>query len=216
MVEFLGNVSAESSVADYLRRQILTGELSTGDKLRQSDIAAELGVSTTPVREAFRSLTAEGLVEIDTHRGAMIRKLRDSELIEVLELQLVVEKEALRHSVPQMETQSLEVAESLHRKMLLTNDPTDWSLLNRDFHLALSAPSERTRTLRILRELFNVGTVQLREDIQNWDGRKAAGEADHGRILAAARAGNLDELSLLIDNHVGAAIEHLRELARVH
>ncbi len=213
MVEFLGNVSAESSVADYLRRQILTGELSMGDKLRQSDIALELGVSTTPVREAFRSLAAEGLVEIDTHRGAMIRKLAASELIEVLELQLVLEQEALRHAVPHMTEAALEQAEALHLEMTRTDDPTDWSLLNRDFHLALSGASGRKRTLRILRELFNVGTVQLREDIQNWDGRRAAGEADHANILAAVRAGDIDEINRQIQNHIGAAVEHLEELS---
>ena len=210
MVEFLGNLSAESSVTDFLRRRILTGELTVGEKLRQTDIAVELGVSTTPVREAFRSLVAEGLVEIDTHRGATIRRLTPGEIIEVLELQGVIQIDALRYAVPRMTVEILAEAESVHRRMVRTKDPTEWSMLNGDFHLALASASERRRSLRILRELFNVGMIQLRQDIETWKGRRAEGETEHAQMIEAVRNKDVRALNSLVRHHVGVAIEHLR------
>ena len=210
--EPLGVVSAEGSVAEILRRRILSGRLGVGARLRQADIAQELGVSTTPVREALRSLTAEGLLEIDTNRGAVIRRLSDDELIEVLELQLLIEAASLRASVPVMTEAALMQAEFLHRRMLDSVDGAEWSLLNRDFHIALASPSGRIRTQRTLRELLNVSTIQLRQDIEDWEGRRAQGEADHARFLEIARAGDVEAAVALIEAHTGAAIEHRIEM----
>ncbi len=205
-------VSAESSVAEILRRRILSGRLGVGARLRQADIAQELGVSTTPVREALRSLTAEGLLEIDTNRGAVIRKLSDDELIEVLELQVLIESASLRSSIPAMTEAALEQAAFLHQRMLDSEDAVEWALLNRDFHLTLAIPSGRARTLRSLRELLNVSTIQLRQDIEDWEGRRAQGERDHARFIEIARRGDTEAAIELIESHTGAAIRHRQEL----
>lgn len=205
-------VSAEGSVADILRRRILSGRLGVGARLRQTDIAQELGVSTTPVREALRSLTAEGLVEIDTNRGAIIRKLGDDELVEVLELQVLIESASLRSSIPAMTEAALAQAEFLHRRMVDSENAVEWALLNRDFHLALAEPSGRVRTRRTLRELLNVSTIQLRQDIEDWEGRRAQGERDHARFIEIARAGDVEAAVQLIEAHTGAAIRHRLEI----
>jgi DNA-binding GntR family transcriptional regulator len=209
----LGAISAEHSVADVLRRRILRGELEVGAHLRQSEIAKDLGVSTTPVREALRSLTAEGLVAIDTNRGAVIRKLSDEELVEILELQLIVEASAARSAIPRMDARTLERASSIHEEMRQTTDATEWALLNREFHLTLTAPAGKPRTHRLLRELLSVSTIQLREDIDGWEGRRAQGELDHARFIELARAGEVDRTVALIEAHTGAAIAHRRSVA---
>jgi DNA-binding GntR family transcriptional regulator len=206
-----GAVSTESSVADILRRRILTGQLVVGDHLRQSDIAVELGVSTTPVREALRSLAAEGLVQIDTNRGALIRKLSRAELIELLELQLVVEKVTLVAALPLMTSEILIDAQALHGQMIDSSDPTEWALLNRDFHLLLSRASGRVRTLRVLREVINVTTLQLRQDISDWVGRRGAGECEHADLLEAIRAQDESRVVQILTDHLQVSIDHLRE-----
>jgi DNA-binding GntR family transcriptional regulator len=202
--------STESQVLDILRTRILTGEYPIGARLRQSDIASDLHTSTTPVREALRDLAAEGLVQIDTHRGAVIRELSKDELIEVLELQLMVEIETLRHAVPNYSDAVLTKAESLHREMLACADPLQFTILNYEFHMALSEPSGRTRSLTILRTLFNVATVQITEDISSWDGRRAVGEADHAEMIAAGRERDVERMLGIIRRHTEPAIEHLR------
>lgn len=61
--------TTQSWVADELRARIVVGTIPVGSRLRQVDVATEFKVSTTPVREAFRTLATEGLVQIDEHRG---------------------------------------------------------------------------------------------------------------------------------------------------
>lgn len=68
----LGAVTKTDSVYAHLRRAIVAGTLSPQTPLRQERIAAGLGVSATPVREAFRRLEAEGLVRRDPHRGVVV------------------------------------------------------------------------------------------------------------------------------------------------
>ena len=68
----LGRNTTAKMVAGMLRDQIQDGGLAPGTRLRQNEIAERFGVSTTPVREAFAQLQAEGLVRIDPHRGAVV------------------------------------------------------------------------------------------------------------------------------------------------
>src|ERR1044072_3141722 len=65
-------VTPRHAVADGLPRGCLVGQPPPGPRLRQLDVARELGVSTTPVREAFTSLAREGLVQQDAHRGVFV------------------------------------------------------------------------------------------------------------------------------------------------
>ena len=67
--------TTQSWVADELRARIIVGTIPVGARLRQVDVATEFKVSTTPVREAFRALATEGLVQIDEHRGVVVRRL---------------------------------------------------------------------------------------------------------------------------------------------
>jgi DNA-binding transcriptional MocR family regulator len=78
--------TAHEYVRDTLRQAILRGSVTGGTRLVQADIAARLGVSTTPVREALRDLATEGLIHLDAHRGAVVRELTYQELIEIYDV----------------------------------------------------------------------------------------------------------------------------------
>jgi DNA-binding GntR family transcriptional regulator len=70
----------EEYVADFLRAAILSGEIARGTRLKQADLAAQLGLSITPVREALKLLAAEGFVHGATHRGALVAPLKSQRL----------------------------------------------------------------------------------------------------------------------------------------
>jgi len=69
-----GHRTAHEFVKESLRRAILRGDLSGGERLIQADLATMLNVSTTPVREALRDLATEGLITLDRHRGGVVRE----------------------------------------------------------------------------------------------------------------------------------------------
>jgi DNA-binding GntR family transcriptional regulator len=76
----------DSFVVDELRERIVSGTLPAGTKIDQQALAEELGVSRMPVREALRRLSAEGFVQLISHRGAVVAELSHDEIIEVYEM----------------------------------------------------------------------------------------------------------------------------------
>ena len=75
----------------HLRDRILGGDLAPGQVLQQRELAASLGISTTPLREALRRLMTEGLVELDSHRDARITDLRAEQARDLLELRMALD-----------------------------------------------------------------------------------------------------------------------------
>lgn len=88
--------TARHLVADYLRQAILTGELGPGQKLGVGEIATMLGVSHTPIREAFQVLAGEGLVRINEYRSAQVAELSADEYEEIMLMRLPLEGLAAR------------------------------------------------------------------------------------------------------------------------
>ena len=79
---------------DYLRRRVLDGTFSPGERLSPAAVARSLGVSHIPVREAITQLQSEGLIVQFPHRGVFVRQADREELIELMELRSVLERSA--------------------------------------------------------------------------------------------------------------------------
>src|SRR5262245_65995160 len=75
-------------VAEVIRQRILSGQLKGGQPIRQEHLAAEMGVSRIPLREALKQLAAEGFVTLDSHKGAVVAELSVDEVEELLHLRL--------------------------------------------------------------------------------------------------------------------------------
>jgi DNA-binding GntR family transcriptional regulator len=91
--------TAEESTVTALRRAILEGVLPPGERLRQETLAAELGVSRIPLRDAFRRLEAEGLIRIDGRRGARVASLTVEDVYELYELRRLIEVHCIRLAI---------------------------------------------------------------------------------------------------------------------
>ncbi|MDT0310548.1 GntR family transcriptional regulator [Streptomyces sp. DSM 44917] len=85
-------------LADALREEILAGRLSPGGEFTVREIAEQYGVSATPVREALVDLSAQGLLEVEQHRGFRIRRFSLSDFHHMIEAQTLVSEGILRHS----------------------------------------------------------------------------------------------------------------------
>jgi DNA-binding GntR family transcriptional regulator len=200
--------TVQSWVAEVLRERIIIGALPVGSRLRQTDIASELGVSTTPVREAFRSLATEGLVQIDEHRGVVVRRLSIDECIEMQELIVVVEADNLLHSVPLMDDATLDEAEGICRKLARAGNR--YPLLNRDLHLTLARPSGRRRAIALLTELLTLSALHVPADSSRIAGRREQASEEHWALVAAARAGDAEGAAHLLREHCQPILNLLR------
>jgi DNA-binding GntR family transcriptional regulator len=144
----MSDVSSLSTVErayEEIRRQILAGELLEGAPIRQDDIAAKIGVSKIPVREALMRLQSEGWVTLKRNAGAFVTPLTASDCIEMLDLRIALECRALELAVPNMAPSDLALAEHLLKRYEKADTPQSWSELNLAFHQTLYAPADRPR-----------------------------------------------------------------------
>ena len=121
-------------VAALLREQILRAELEPGARLRQEEIATRLSVSTTPVREAFRILEAEGLVRLDPGRGVLVFRPSMEELRETYEIREALEMLAIEHAVETMTETEIEELERILDELDRCEDRDEWIRLNNRYH----------------------------------------------------------------------------------
>src|SRR5690606_32216344 len=98
----------EEQVADYLRERIISGVYPRGSRLKQAEIAEQLQLSITPVREALKLLEAEGYVEGGSYRGARVVPFDASASNEILQLRLQLESQLVRSAVEKISTKDIE------------------------------------------------------------------------------------------------------------
>jgi DNA-binding GntR family transcriptional regulator len=206
----LGAITTQSRIVEALRGRIMSGELPTGARLRQVDLAEELGVSTTPLREAFRTLAEEGLLRIDSHRGAVVRTTTAAEQVEILELLRVNESDNLEHAIARMTPQHLAEAGAVHQSLRRERDPSRWALGNRDFHWALARASARPLALDILRRLLNQSALHIRTDIERSPARRKEALTEHDRLLAACTDGDISQARAVLWQHITTALDNVR------
>ncbi|MEI9904327.1 MAG: GntR family transcriptional regulator [Asticcacaulis sp.] len=133
--------STAAALADTLRGEINRGRWKHGQVLRQEDLAEEYRVSRLPVREALALLQAEGLVNIETHRGARIASLAADDIREIFSLRILLEGEALRAATPCHTAKSLRILTRWQDDLEAEDEPVAWIATDRAFHEALYEPA---------------------------------------------------------------------------
>jgi len=198
------------AVADELRRLIQSGELAPGARLYQVEIARRIGVSTTPVREAFTRLAREGLVRQDAHRGAMVFLPSLDELNENYEIRIALESLATRVAAEQLSDEDLEALDDLTRQMRETDDPHEYLGLNRAFHARIYAAANRPRLAEMIENLRDAaaGYISLLESEDDPAYAKQA-QDEHERIVAALRARRPAAAAKAMTEHLRNSADHI-------
>jgi DNA-binding GntR family transcriptional regulator len=193
-----------AQVAARIREKILTGAYAPGSPLLQDSIAAELGVSKIPVREALVSLRAEGLVDLFAHRGFQVRPLSAAEVEEVLQLRLQLEPEAVatgaRQALPEDRQTARGCLDQLNAS-LAAEQLMNAGDLNRAFHLALVVPRLQPVTFEMLTRLHTLSQRYVRIHLVP-DGRVRRARREHEALYEAWVARKSNEARRLTRQHI--------------
>lgn len=203
-------VTAHELVRSTVRSAILRGTLRGGTRLRQADLAAQLRVSTTPVREALRDLATEGLVDLDAHRGAVVHELSLGELREIYDLRRRLEPHAMEQAAGRLATSTLDAADDLQRQMDVETDLAAWVDLNRRFHAVLLDDPERPRLRGILRTLQDSAAPYVGLLLQKRARDPAGANAEHRELLVALRTGDGVAAAEVTERHLAGTIVALQ------
>jgi DNA-binding GntR family transcriptional regulator len=178
-----GGQTAHEFAHATLRHAILTGQIPAGSRLVQSDLAAQLSLSTTPVREALRDLATEGLIRFDPHRGAVVHRLTQREVEEIYRIRGLLEPEIIQRAVERITEAQLNEAERIQRAADSETDAALWSDLNLRFHVIFSEAADSPRLGTMVSGLQDMAALRARV----FPPRSAAADGWSLRALAAAR-----------------------------
>jgi DNA-binding GntR family transcriptional regulator len=188
-------------LADKIREAILRGVYPSGVKLRQEELAATLGCSVIPLREALHTLASEGLVEFLPNRGARVRPISSKELREMAEVRSALAAQGIRQAWPNMKPATLVKARAIVQRMEKARDPLMRVRLYADFHEAILAPARRPYLVETIRGIILSGLRYMPVWLEAW--------AASGVTITPGFAPVLDALE---KNDVAGALAHLQRV----
>lgn len=194
-----------------LRDRILTGVLPAGSVLPQGRLAQEIGVSTTPLREAVRRLAAEGLIMLEAHRDARVAEVTAAEARHLYEVRASVDPLAASLAASRRTDEDLE---QLHRaeadlRPLGGNATLDALIAHREFHRSIYRASGNPLLVDILERLwdkadrYRMVALETRRDSEE-DSRRVAKE--HRQIAAAVESGDADAAAQAMRVHIDKSL----------
>jgi DNA-binding GntR family transcriptional regulator len=205
----LNIASVVDQVYEAIRERITSGSLPRGARVHQEDLAEELGVSRTPVREALRRLAAEGLVEMRTNRGARVADIDQGGMRGAYDARLVVEPGAARLAAGRRLPEPLarmRAAVAAQRRSLRNVERSFEA--NREFHLALVAASGNDYLLQLVERLWvaRIGATIYERQVETQE-RMVLDVREHEQILEAIEAGDGRRAESLTRRHLADAMK---------
>lgn len=202
-----GRRTAHEFVKESLRRAILRGELSGGARLIQSELAATLNVSTTPVREALRDLATEGLITLDRHRGGVVRELNWSEMDEIRVIRQQLEPLSVRLGVERIADDELAEADGLRQRMSKERDLGNWVELNTQFHRVFHESTRVVRLAVILKSFEETSAIYVAQ-AQRWHPEiRRRADDEHQALIQAFRARDVERAVAVMRGHAAMPID---------
>ena len=204
------------TTVEELRAAIRSGKLAPGSRLRQLETAKRLGVSSTPVREAFAALEREGLVVSTAHKGIVVFEPTLSDLQEAYQIRQLLEVLAVERAVPLMTDEDIQDLSELHGQMEELKggerDHPRFVELNRAFHARIYSVAGMPRLERMISDLRDSSEAYVamhRSLIRD----EAQTSADHAAIVEACRRRDATSAGQATRAHLGHTMDALsREL----
>jgi DNA-binding GntR family transcriptional regulator len=178
-------------LAGAIREAILRGVYPAGVKLRQEELAASLGCSVIPLREALHTLASEGLVEFLPNRGATVRPISSREMLEMSEVRSALAAQGMRQAWPNMKPSTIAKARAIVVRMEKARDPLLRVRLYADFHEAILAPAGRPYLVATIRGIILSGLRYMPVWLEAWAATGVAEPPSFTPVLDALEKNDL-------------------------
>jgi len=199
--QFIRDGSSSIDIYAVLKDRIVKGVLAGGTPLKQTNLAAEFGVSKIPVREALRQLESAGLVEFRPRRGAIVIELSAEDVLDLLDVRLALECRALELAIPNMVDDEISLAHEILEEYSDESEIEGWSKLNVRFHNSLYAACDRPHLLSYIDDVKNRMGAYLQFNVTMARGFSRPHE-EHQQLLAACEARDVDAAVQILRTHI--------------
>lgn len=206
---------APTTQADYahnaIRKAIITGVLRSGDRLVQADLARELAISITPVREALQRLKEEGLAASLPYRGMTVAELDVEAVNEIYAMRKLVEPILIRRTITSVTEADIARGRELIEAMEETEDLLDFTSLNEKFH-EVTMKYDDSWTSRIVQMLAGASSPYVSISLRLRPEQIEESHVAHRNILKAVAARDTERVVELEVEHLDSTLQILRDL----
>lgn len=200
-------------VARYVRRRIFDGTFAAGEYLRLDQLAAEVGISVTPVREALLTLRAEGLLDQHPRRGFMVVAVTARDIADVAGVQAYVGGELAARAAENVTDEQLAALTAIQDDLEKAYDGADLERtvrLNHDYHRMINVVADAPKLAHVMSTITRYAPESVFPTLEGWPRQSIH---DHRRVLAALGRRDPREACAAMAEHfaVGVAplVEHL-------
>jgi DNA-binding GntR family transcriptional regulator len=200
-------------VATHLRALIMSGRLRPGERVRLEEVAEQLGVSITPVREALLTLRGEDMVELEPRRGYVVAPLSKQDIIDVFTLQGDIAGELAARASVRLTAKHLAELSTVDRKLARARKSEDIELLEFEFHRTVNRLAGARKLSWLLRAATRYTPARFLSSDPGW---RTTMRTDHAALLAAFAAGDPEGARAAMGRHFSDGadrlVKHLEDL----
>lgn len=206
-IKAIGRQPLSDRVYEALKKAIINGHLSTATKLREIDVARKMGVSPTPVREAFRRLATEGFLSSTPWRGVQVRSFSDAEIIEMYQCREVLEGLAGRLAADHLDTAGIKKLRRLVAASRKAATAAEVVELNAAFHGLICTYAKSNKLVSLLSLFYDM--IQRDRTLTAYSPkRRRAIDAEHAMIVDALEARDRDRVENAMRQHIRNAFAY--------
>ena len=216
-----GKLSAK--VIEYVMKGIADGQYSPGSRIRPKEIAAELNMSLSPVRDAIEQLDKDGWIERFPQSGTYIKEITIEDIEEIYELRQTLEAEAVRLAAERITAQQLAELKAIAKVLTLCarqNDVKGYEEADTQFHKKIIESAHNKSLTDVFESVLRKTRCFFIALKATTHGQQSIAELEntpvsHKNIFEALDAGQTELTEQLIRNHVGVACEWNKAMARI-
>lgn len=200
----------EEQVADYLREGIISGRLPRGTRLKQQEIAQQLKISITPVREALKLLEAEGYIASDSYRGATVVPFDIGTSTEILKLRIMLETQLVESTARNLTAANIDELKGLADQFAEAARAGDSKLargVNYRFHRRIYDFADLPQTLHFVQVLWARYPFDV---INRVEGRASRAAEEHAELLRNFIEGDAASAMLTMRRHIESGWNEFR------
>lgn len=210
--------SLHDQVAEQLRALIFAGELSPGMFVDETRLCEQLAISRTPLREALKVLSAEGLIRHEPRRGSFVNEVTEQDLDDIFPVIALLEGRCAFEAAQQASDADIAALDILHTRLqdsAAQGRIQDYYAANHAIHEAIIAIAGNKWLAQVVGDLRKILKLARLQQL-NAAGRLAQSLAEHMSIFAALKAHDADGAEAAMRTHLTRQREALRQLARQH
>jgi DNA-binding GntR family transcriptional regulator len=203
-------------IANNLREMIMSGELMEGDKIKENELCDLMGISKTPLREALRVLSSEGLIRLVPNRGSYVTTPTFEEIKEMFDVMCALEGVCARTAAEKMSDHDFSKLEKLHQKLeknFKHKDQKEYIQQNNLYHTFVQELAGNKTMNQIVNGLRQK-ILLYRFQSLNLPGRFEQSIQEHRNLLAAFRDNDPEKAEMLMKSHLKKQCDAMEKLAK--